>query len=143
MARTSPPGSMRVPVVLALAALIAIGAGCSSGSSSSDGGGGSGGGGGSSGTSCGDAACGAAQVCVRTQTLGGAQNCPGDGGTCPQGYELVGGCCVMTPVWNCVARPAGCGASVTCACATGTLCMSGQVCSMPRDNQIDCTLLAP
>jgi len=69
--------------------------------------------------------------------------CPQDGGSCPDGYDLVGGCCVMTPGWSCVARPGGCGATVTCACAMATLCTGGQTCTTPRENEIDCTLLAP
>ena len=124
------------------AVLLTIGAGCSSTlAGSSDGGGGAGGGDG--GVTCGDASCATNQVCLRTQTLGGGQDCPADGGTCPDGYDLMGACCVMRPGWSCVARPSGCGASVTCACAIGTLCSSGRTCSMPRDNEIDCTLLAP
>jgi hypothetical protein len=95
-------------------------------------------------TICGAASCTAGQVCVRMQTVGGAQNCPGDGGTCPGGYELnSSGCCEMIPSWNCVARPGGCGTMLTCACAQTTLCSGGQSCTMPRDNEIDCTLLAP
>jgi hypothetical protein len=130
-----------------VAAALVIGAGCSSSPAGSSDGGGSGGGGGAGGAdggvTCGDTSCATNQVCLRTQTLGGAQNCPGDGGTCPGGYELAGACCVMIPGWSCVARPGGCGASVTCACAMGTLCTSGRTCTMPRDDEIDCTLLAP
>jgi len=126
--------TMRALGVCVVAVLLTIGVGCSSSpAGSADGGG----------VSCGDASCATNQVCLRTQTLGGAQNCPGDGGTCPGGYELMGSCCVTIPGWSCVARPAGCGASVTCACTMGTLCTSGRTCTMPRDNEIDCTLLAP
>lgn len=135
-------------VLLACVAAGALLGACSSTGISGDaatggGGGGGGAGGADGGISCGDASCAASQVCVRTQTMGGAQNCPGDGGTCPGGYELAGACCVMIPAWSCVARPGGCGASVTCACAMGTLCAAGRTCTMPRDNEIDCTLLAP
>jgi len=129
--------TMRALGVRVVVMLMAFGAGCSSSPAGSSDGGGDGG------VTCGDASCATSQVCVRTQTLGGAQNCPGDGGTCPDGYELAGACCVMIPGWSCVARPGACGASVTCACAMGTLCTSGHTCSMPRDNEIDCTLLAP
>ena len=95
-------------------------------------------------TACGTANCAPGQVCVRMQTVGGGQICPGDGGTCPGGYELnSNGCCEMIPSWSCVARPSGCGATLTCACAQTTLCGGGQSCTMPRDNEIDCTLLAP
>ncbi|HEY5448899.1 MAG TPA: hypothetical protein VIQ54_09120 [Polyangia bacterium] len=119
---------------LALLAVAALLAAC---------GGGSGGGGSDGGTMCGSNACAPNQICLRTQTVGGAQLCPQDGGSCPDGYDLVGGCCVMTPGWSCVARPGGCGATVTCACAMATLCTGGQTCTTPRENEIDCTLLAP
>jgi len=126
--------TMRALAVLLGAVLLTIGAACSSSpAASSDGGG----------VTCGDASCATGQVCVRTQTMGGAQNCPGDGGACPDGYELAGACCVMIPAWSCLARPGACGASVTCACAMGTLCAGGRTCTMPRENEIDCTLLAP
>jgi hypothetical protein len=78
------------------------------------------------------------------QTVGGGQTCPGDAGTCPGGYELnSSGCCEMIPSWSCEPRPSGCGANLTCACAQSALCGGGQACTMPRDNEIDCTLLAP
>ena len=126
--------TMRALGVLLGAVLLTMGAACSSSpAGSSDGGG----------VTCGDASCATGQVCVRTQTMGGAQNCPGDGGACPDGYELAGACCVMIPAWSCLARPGACGASVTCACAMGTLCAGGRTCTMPRENEIDCTLLAP
>jgi hypothetical protein len=114
--------------------LAAISGACSSNGASGDGG-----------TACGDAACGASQICRRSQTAGGAANCPGDAGTCPGGYVLdtTTGCCASSPVWSCVARPSGCGASVTCACAISAVCGAGQACSTPRENEIDCTLLAP
>jgi hypothetical protein len=134
-------------VVLACMAITALLGACGGTSMSSDaatggtGGGGAGGAGG--GTSCGTTACTANQVCVRTQTVGGAVNCPGDGGTCPVGYELMQGCCVAIPAWSCEARPSGCGTSVSCGCAAATFCTAGHTCTMPRDNEIDCTLLAP
>lgn len=126
--------TMRALGVWFAAVLLTIGAGCSSSPAGSSGDGG---------VTCGDASCATSQICVRTQTMGGAVNCPGDGGTCPAGYELAAACCVMIPAWSCVARPGACGASVTCACAMGTLCAAGRTCTMPRDNEIDCTLLAP
>lgn len=132
----TPSRRVRTLLLACVAAAALLGA-CSSTGTSGDAATGDGG------VTCGDASCATGQVCVRTQTMGGAQNCPGDGGSCPGGYELAGACCVMIPGWSCVARPGACGASVTCACAMGTLCTSGHTCSMPRDNEIDCTLLAP
>jgi hypothetical protein len=124
-------GTRGLRVACAAAALIA--ACSSSGGSNGD----------AAGTACGSSTCAATQVCVRTQTQGGAVLCPQDGGQCPDGYDLSGGCCVMTPSYGCVARPSACGAAVTCACAMATLCTAGHTCTMPRDNEIDCTLLAP
>ena len=124
---------MRVFLTFAAGLLLVIGASCSSGGGGADGGG----------TMCGATTCGSNQVCVRTQTQGGALICPQDGGTCPDGYDLAGNCCVMTPSYACVARPSGCGATVTCACAMTALCTAGHTCTMPRENEIDCTLLAP
>ena len=118
--------------VVVVAALVGA---CSSGGGSNDAAAGD--------TTCGSNTCAPNQICLRTQTLGGARLCPEDGGTCPDGYDLTGGCCVMTPGWSCVARPSGCGATVTCACAMATLCTAGHTCTMARENEIDCTLLAP
>jgi len=121
---------------IAFVVVAALAGACSSSGASNDGAA-------DGGAMCGSNTCAPNEVCVRTQTLGGAQLCPQDGGTCPGGYDLVGGCCVMTPGWSCAARPSGCGATVTCACAMTTLCTSGHTCSMARENEIDCTLLAP
>jgi hypothetical protein len=121
-------------LLLVCAATAAFLGACSSGGSTT----------GDAATACGTSNCAPGQVCVRMQTVGGAQNCPEDGGTCPGGYELnSSGCCEMIPSWSCVARPSGCGATLTCACAQTTLCSGGESCTMPRDNEIDCTLLAP
>jgi len=119
----------------AVAALLAA---CSSSGVTNDAGANSDGGG-----ACGDAACTASQVCVRTVTAGGALLCPQDGGTCPDGYMLdPNGCCSMIPSYSCAARPSGCSATVTCACAA-TLCAPSHTCSETGGNSIACTLLAP
>jgi hypothetical protein len=121
---------------LAVAVLLAA---CSSSGLTSDAGANSDGGG----TSCGDGACAVSQVCVRTVTAGGALLCPQDGGTCP-GNEVLdsNGCCVAVPNYSCAGRPSGCGATVTCACAS-SLCAPAYVCSEPGGNTIACSLLAP
>jgi hypothetical protein len=134
----------RMPVIahdlriasLAFATLLAA---CSSGGAPTDAGGNSDGGG----TSCGDATCATDQVCVRTLTMGGPLLCPQDGGSCP-GNEVLStnGCCVAVPDYSCAARPSGCGATVTCACAS-TLCAPSHVCSEPGGNVLACSLLAP
>jgi hypothetical protein len=119
---------------IVLAALIAVA--CSSGNGAL---------GDAGATACGDdASCAASQICVRTLTAGGALLCPEDGGTCPNGQVLnSAGCCTAVPFYSCAARPAGCGATVTCACAS-SICTSGHTCSAPASgNEIDCTLLAP
>jgi hypothetical protein len=113
------------------------GAGGTGGGSGNGGrGGGTGGGGGSGSgdagtTPCGNtAACTADQICVRTVIGGATYICPDGGGfnpgllTCPAGATLdANGCCfgAESRSYGCVARPSGCGATVTCACAS-TLC---------------------
>ena len=121
---------------LAVALLLAA---CSSSGLTTDAGANSDGGG----TSCGEVACTASQVCVSTLTAGGALLCPQDGGTCP-GNEVLGpnGCCMAVPDYSCAARPSGCGPTVTCACAA-TLCAPSHTCSETGGNAISCTLLAP
>ena len=95
------------------------------------------------GPSCGDAACATSQICVRTLTTGGALLCPEDGGSCP-GTQVLGtnGCCMAVPDYSCAARPSGCGATVTCACASA-LCAPSHTCSEPGGDTLACTLLAP
>jgi len=125
---------------LILIAAVALAGACSSnGSGNNDGGANTDAGA----TACGDAACAASQICVRTLTAGGALLCPEDGGACPDGYVLnTTGCCSAVPFFSCGARPSGCGASVTCACAS-SLCAPSHTCSAPGGNEIDCSLLAP
>jgi hypothetical protein len=91
---------------------------------------------------CGTLTCGAGDVCVRTQTVGGAQILPTDGG-CPAGTSLSGATCQRDPTWACAPRPASCSSSLTCDCAAATLCTSGHTCQVPSSTQINCTLLAP
>jgi hypothetical protein len=127
-------GSARELGRLGLAAVFLLVA-CSSGGTTGDAGA----------ISCGaDASCTANQICVRTVTAGGVLLCPQDGGTCPDGYALdTTGCCSMMPSYGCASRPASCGATVTCACAS-TICTSGHTCSTPASgHEVDCTLLAP
>jgi hypothetical protein len=92
---------------------------------------------------CGGLTCGAQQICVRTQTSGGPCLRPEDGAACPNGSTFSGVCCVSDPAFACAARPSGCGATVDCACAAATLCVSGHTCSTPVAGRVDCTLLAP
>jgi len=127
---------LRIQFLAAAVLLVA----CSSGNGKGDGGANGDGGG----PSCGDAACTASQVCVGTVTSGGAQICPQDGGTCPGSLVLdaTTGCCYAVPSYTCAARPSGCGATVTCACAS-TLCASNHICSEQGGNAITCSLLAP
>jgi hypothetical protein len=127
-------------VCLAVAALLAA---CSSGRATGDasvtgtggdaGNTGAGGAGpGDAGTiACGDAAaCTTSELCLRTVIGGASYICPdaGSGGTCPAGAFLdTAGCCYgyELSTYSCAARPSGCGASVTCACAASTLCTNG------------------
>jgi len=96
------------------------------------------------GPTCGTAgSCTAAQVCVKGLNIGGAVMCPGDGGTCPQGYVMnSSGCCDMAPTWSCQMKPSGCSGGVTCDCAS-TLCTAPQTCSAANDIEVDCTALVP
>lgn len=69
-------------------------------------------------------ACVAGQVCVRSRFQGGPCMLPTDGG-CPPGYSPSSTCCLRDPTYACMARPAGCGATLICACAASTLCNAG------------------
>jgi hypothetical protein len=116
-----------------IAALFA--AACSSNDSKTD-----------AGASCGTAgSCTAMQICVKGQNISsGAPMCPGDGGTCGQGFVLntSSGCCDIAPTYSCQMKPSACSGGVTCDCA-GTLCMSPQTCSAANDIEVDCTALVP
>jgi hypothetical protein len=136
----------RVPLEHALAwlmtALVAGAIGCSSSQTSLRDAAGDAGGDDVPGIACGPMTCAAGQVCVRTQTQGGACFLPVDGG-CPAGYSSSSTCCELDPTYSCATRPAGCGPAVTCACAGATLCSANHMCSTPASDEIDCTLQAP
>ena len=125
---------------------IGLGAGCSSSLGSTDGGtGGSGAGTGGSGTGTGGTggqgggggmtcspACGSGSVCVGTGIEGGALFMPDDAGVCPSGRHSSGNTCVTDLAYACMTIPAGCGGTVTCACAS-SLCPASH--SLPGDRR--------
>lgn len=95
---------------------------------------------------CGTVTCGAGQVCVREQVLGGALVLPDDAGMCPPGYQPGDPgtrACVRDPTYRCADRPAACaGGALSCGCA-GSLCTGCTMCMGVTDSTINCLCLAP
>ena len=135
---------------------IGLGSGCSSSLGSNDGGGsggsgtgtggsggqsGSDGSGGSGGMTC-SPACGSGSVCVATGIEGGALFMPDDAGVCPSGRHLSGNLCVTDLGYACMTIPAGCGGTVTCACAS-SLCPSSHACQGPSGGILTCIEAVP
>ncbi|HEY5375880.1 MAG TPA: hypothetical protein VIK01_19510 [Polyangiaceae bacterium] len=75
-------------------------------------------------TRCGPA-CSAAELCVGSQTVGGA----------------VGGA-QAAPTYACQSKPSACSASVDCACA-GTACAASYNCQSSSPGQIECVQAVP
>ena len=75
-------------------------------------------------THCGPA-CSAAQLCVGSQTVGGA----------------AGGA-QAAPTYVCQPKPSACSATVDCACA-GTACAASYNCQSSSPGQIECVQAAP
>jgi hypothetical protein len=76
---------------------------------------------------CTPTTCPASDICIQSQVSGGAIIVTNDAGICPAGTEPAPGSlgrCNNDPTIHCAARPASCGSTVTCACASG-LCGSG------------------
>jgi hypothetical protein len=148
---------MRILLSLVFVATLAIGlgTGCSSTSSSNDGSGtggtgtggsgtgtgGSGGQGGSGAMTC-SPACGSGSICVGTGTEGGALFMPDDAGVCPTGRHPSGNICVTDLAYGCMTIPAGCGGTVTCACAS-SLCPASHACQGPSDGILTCIEAVP
>ena len=93
---------------------------------------------------CGNTACTAGQVCLRTVIGGASYVCPDAGHvTFPANCDGLivdsAGCCFGSEVsvYSCVARPSACGATATCACAASTICTIGD-CSQQRAGEIIC-----
>jgi hypothetical protein len=104
------------------------------------GGGGQAGAGGS--TDC-NPPCTGQTVCVGSGVEGGVLVFPGDGGVCPSGRHLQGNTCASNLTYACEPIPSGCNGTVTCSCASASLCTSQQICSMLGANEITCVLAAP
>ena len=100
-------------------------------------------------TACGDAAaCTASEVCLLNASGGASYVCPDAGhATAPPNCDGrvtdVNGCCYGAESWTyrCVARPSGCGATVTCACAKPALCTS--TCEERGPDEIGCWQVGP
>jgi hypothetical protein len=97
-------------------------------------------------TLCGETECGPGESCVATNTSGGPCIPPGDGGSCPKGTVLDGGCCVAAPstLYVCQITPASCGGELTCACSS-SLCSAsdGCFCAGVTNNVLTCNCEAP
>jgi hypothetical protein len=157
---------MRILSLFFVAALaIGFGSGCSSSLGSNDGGGtgggsgtgtggngtgtggngtgtgGSGGQGGNGGMTC-SPACGSGSICVGTGIEGGALFMPNDAGVCPAGRHLSGNICENDLAYACMPIPAGCGGTVTCACAS-SLCPASHSCQGPSGGILTCIEAVP
>jgi hypothetical protein len=88
--------------------------------------------------------CDSASVCVETVTNGGAIIIADDAGVCPPGAHAAGvdRICVRNPTYGCAAKPAACGATLTCACAA-TLCTAPHFCQSTSAEQVDCVANVP
>jgi hypothetical protein len=103
-------------------------------------------------TPCGPSVtCTAGQVCVRTVIGGATYICPDGGGLnttlhCSADATLDQyGCCfgAESRSYRCAARPSGCGATVTCACAS-TLCNNSGACTeVGASDEIACLSAGP
>jgi hypothetical protein len=128
--------------------------GSGGGMAGTGGGAGSGGQGGSGGSSvCGARACTSAELCVRPSCGGTAPRCTPlpDGGQCPTGWTYRAFCntsptpgpgCEEPPCAPpspfCFARPAACGAAVTCSCLPSNVCQSGGSCGLISGAEVLC-----
>ncbi len=81
--------------------------------------------------------CGSGTICVATGTEGGAVIMPDDAGVCPSGRHLSGDFCVNDLAYACLAIPAGCAGTVTCACAS-SLCPALHLCGEPSGGILSC-----
>ena len=87
-------------------------------------------------------ACASGSVCVATGTEGGAVIMPNDAGVCPTGRHLSGNFCASDLAYACMAIPAGCGGTVTCACAS-SLCPTLHNCQEPSGGTLSCVEAVP
>jgi hypothetical protein len=87
-------------------------------------------------------ACGANQVCLSTQTVGGGtERLPDDAGNCPPSYVLTNGICLDAPTFACTPFQDGC-LVFDCACAA-SLCPAHFTCAGTSPGQVDCVFYAP
>ncbi len=131
------------------------GAGGRGGSSGGGGGGGTSGGSGGTGgsASCGARACTSSELCVRPSCGGAPPQCSAlpDGGQCPTGWTYRAMCnrlptpgpgCEEPPCTPpspyCIARPASCGATLTCSCIPANVCQGGGSCGLISNGEVLC-----
>jgi hypothetical protein len=127
------------------------------GAAGASGSGGRGGTGGSAGTGgsvvCGGQVCTNGELCVRPSCGGTAPRCNPlpDGGQCPTGWTYKTFCnaspapgpgCEEPPCTPpapfCIARPASCGATVTCSCLPSNVCQFGGGCGFISGAEVLC-----
>jgi hypothetical protein len=103
-------------------------------------------------TACGDAgACAGDQVCLLAVFGAVSYVCPDAGQVtfppnCDGRIVDKGGCCYGVENWTykCAARPSGCGATATCACAASALCTTNPSgCEEKGSNEIACWTSSP
>jgi hypothetical protein len=89
-------------------------------------------------------ACGPTSICVGTGTEGGAIIIANDAGVCPAGSHATGpgSFCTRDLSYACQPIPAGCGGTVTCACAS-SLCPTLHMCRGPSDGVLTCVEQVP
>ena len=87
-------------------------------------------------------ACGSGSTCVATGTEGGSHHAPNDAGVCPAGRHLSGSSCENDLSYTCMTIPAGCGGTVSCACAS-SLCPTLHSCQEPSGGLLSCIEAVP
>jgi hypothetical protein len=94
-------------------------------------------------TTCGSAGtCPSGRICVVTVSGGGACFLPDDAGICPNGQHGGPGCCDnTTTTYDCQPLPAACSGTLSCACASPSLCTCG--CQVTGPESLGCGCLAP
>lgn len=86
--------------------------------------------------------CSAGSVCVGSGVQGGAVFFA-DAGVCPQGRHAQGDVCVQDLSYACMPMPSACNGTLSCACASATLCTQGHLCNVQSPTELTCIEAVP